>query len=148
MYPFAEIARIYIFHVAHSILSDVIHVVSYKVYIHTYVLWCVYTFYRTCFYSRLRARNTSAVTNIHVTSTIKMNIFQIFAIGMYTHTYLEYIPLAWSIFIFPSFLILIKRTLKNLWITRAKTDEWPKINFILFAIDLTRFTKSFIFYVK
>jgi len=109
-----------------------IHIVSYKVYIYiyiytyvcTYILWCICTLYCTCFYSRLRARNTSVVTNIHVTSTIKMNIFQIFAIGAYTHTPLECFPLARSILIFPSFLILHKNALWKI----CELRPWKRTN--------------------
>lgn len=91
--------------------------------------------YCTCFYSRLWARNTSVVTNIHVMLTIKMNIFQIFAIGTYTHTSPEY----YSTCEIDPHISLISDSRKmriEKFVNYAKMDERPKINFILLtAVD-------------
>lgn len=109
LYARSKLANLHFSLFAHLILSD-IFLVSYNVYYDVYVHST--SVRASC--SKLEARNTSVVTNIRVTSTIKMNIFQIFAAGTYTHVSPEYISFARLIPMFsPRFWWSWKCVLKN-----------------------------------
>lgn len=121
LYARSKLANLHFSLFAYLILSDI-----FISRILQRVLWCIYTFYSvraSC--SKLRARNTSVVTNIRVMSTIKMNIFQIFAAGAYTHVSPEYIFLARLILMFsPHFWYSWKCVLKNCGLQSRARQKW------------------------